>query len=140
MVDVLLGLQWGDEGKGKIVDFLCDQYGLVARFQGGPNAGHSLKINGKGIVLNTIPSGIFRPNCKNLIGNGVVIDPVKLMIEIEKVKQFGGSTDNLYVSHKAHLIMPSHIALDAASEKAKGDAKIGSTLRGITPTYIDKTG
>ena len=140
MVDVLLGLQWGDEGKGKIVDFLSDKYALVARFQGGPNAGHSLNINGKGIVLNTIPSGIFRPACKNLIGNGVVIDPVKLMIEIEKVKQYGGSTDNLYVSHKAHLIMPSHISLDAASEKAKGEAKIGSTLRGITPTYIDKTG
>lgn len=140
MVDVLLGLQWGDEGKGKIVDFLSNNYGLVARFQGGPNAGHSLKIDGKNIVLNTIPSGIFRPSCKNLIGNGVVIDPIKLIAEIEKVKLAGGSTENLYVSHKAHLIMPSHISLDAASEKSKGEGKIGSTLRGITPTYIDKTG
>lgn len=140
MVDVLLGLQWGDEGKGKIVDFLSEQYGIVARFQGGPNAGHSLKINGQSIVLNTIPSGIFRPSCKNLIGNGVVIDPVKLMAEIAKVEAFGGSTDNLYISHKAHLIMPSHISLDAASEKSKGEAKIGSTLRGISPTYQDKTG
>jgi adenylosuccinate synthase len=141
MIDVLLGLQWGDEGKGKIVDYLSDRYQMVARFQGGPNAGHSLKINGQSFVLNTIPSGIFRPGCLNLIGNGVVIDPIKLKTEIEKVQAAGADVmGQLYISKKAHLILPTHILLDAASERAKGDAKIGSTLRGISPTYQDKTG
>ena len=141
MIDVLLGLQWGDEGKGKIVDFLCDKYDVVARFQGGPNAGHSLKINGQSFVLNTIPSGIFREHCINIIGNGVVVYPLKLKAEIEKVAAAGANVfANLYISKKAHLILPTHLLLDAASEKAKGDAKIGSTLRGITPTYQDKTG
>ncbi|MHB1279279.1 MAG: adenylosuccinate synthase [Bacteroidia bacterium] len=141
MVDVLLGLQWGDEGKGKIADFLTPSYDVVARFQGGPNAGHSLEINGKKHVLNTIPSGIFHENCINLIGNGVVIDPILLRAEIEKTIAAGADVrSRLYISKKAHLILPSHRLLDAASEKAKGDDKIGSTLRGISPTYQDKTG
>lgn len=141
MVDILLGLQWGDEGKGKVVDFLCPAYQMVARFQGGPNAGHSLKINGQSFVLNTIPSGIFREHCKNLIGSGVVIDPAKLQIEIEKVKAAGAPVEkNLLIARKAHLILPTHIMLDAAQENAKGTAKIGSTLRGISPTYQDKIG
>ena len=141
MVDVLLGLQWGDEGKGKIADFLTTQYDVVARFQGGPNAGHSLEMNGKKHVLNTIPSGIFHPNCINIIGNGVVLDPILLKKEIEKTIAAGADVKkNLYISKKAHLILPTHRLLDAASEAAKGDSKIGSTLRGISPTYQDKTG
>ncbi len=141
MVDVLLGLQWGDEGKGKIADFLTPGYDVVARFQGGPNAGHSLEIHGKKHVLNTIPSGIFHENCINLIGNGVVLDPILLKAEIEKTIAAGADVrERLYISRKAHLILPSHRLLDAASEQAKGEQKIGSTLRGISPTYQDKTG
>lgn len=141
MVDVLLGLQWGDEGKGKIVDFLAAQYDVVARFQGGPNAGHTLYVNGNKIVLRTIPSGIFNPNILNLIGNGVVIDPVTLKDEILNLKSQGIHLDNnLFIAKKAHLILPTHRALDAASEAAKGKSKIGSTLKGIGPAYMDKTG
>lgn len=141
MVDVLLGLQWGDEGKGKIADFITPHYDIVARFQGGPNAGHSLEINGMKHVLNTIPSGIFHPNCINLIGSGVVIDPVKLQDEISKLYPLGVDVKkNLYLSKRAHLILPTHRLLDAASEQSKGDNKIGSTLRGISPAYQDKTG
>lgn len=141
MIDVLLGLQWGDEGKGKMADYLTTKYELVARFQGGPNAGHSLEFNGKKHVLNTIPSGIFHENCTNLIGNGVVIDPVRLREEINRTIEAGANVrENLLVSENAHLILPTHRVLDAASENAKGDAKIGSTLRGIGPTYRDKIG
>lgn len=141
MVDVILGLQWGDEGKGKIADFLTPQYQVVARFQGGPNAGHTLEFEGKKFVLNTIPSGIFRQGCANIIGNGVVIDPVRLSEEINRIKdECPDYAEKLYVSKKAHLILPTHRILDAAAEKAKGDEKIGSTLRGIGPTYIDKAG
>jgi adenylosuccinate synthase len=141
MVDVLLGLQWGDEGKGKIADFLTPGYDVVARFQGGPNAGHSLEMNGKKHVLNTIPSGIFHESCISLIGNGVVIDPILLKAEIEKTIAAGADVkERLLISRKAHLILPSHRLLDAASEQYKGAAKIGSTLRGISPTYQDKTG
>lgn len=141
MVDVLLGLQWGDEGKGKIADFLTPNYDVVARFQGGPNAGHSLEINGKRHVLNTLPSGIFHENCINIIGNGVVIDPVRFMEEIDRTEEAGGFVkQNLRISYKAHLILPTHKVLDAASENAKGNQKIGSTLRGIGPTYRDKIG
>jgi len=140
-VDVVLGLQWGDEGKGKIADFLTPTYDVVARFQGGPNAGHSLEMNGKKHVLNTIPSGIFHKNCINLIGNGVVMDPVRLMEEIRRTEDAGADVkNNLYISRKANLILPTHKLLDAASEKHKGDMKIGSTLRGIGPTYRDKYG
>jgi adenylosuccinate synthase len=140
-VDVILGLQWGDEGKGKIVDYLADKYQLVCRFQGGPNAGHTLKIEGKKFVLHTIPSGIFRENIINIIGNGVVIDPITLEKEIEKLKGTGISfLDRLFVANKAHLILPTHRYLDAASEASKGKQKIGSTLKGIGPTYMDKTG
>lgn len=141
MIDVLLGMQWGDEGKGKMADYLTKQYGLVARFQGGPNAGHSLEFNGKKHVLNTIPSGIFHNNCVSLIGNGVVIDPVRLRAEIERTQEAGADVmKNLMISENAHLILPTHRVLDAASEFHKGDKKIGSTLRGIGPTYRDKTG
>lgn len=141
MVDVLLGLQWGDEGKGKIVDYLAPRYDMVARFQGGPNAGHTLTIEGKKFVLHTIPSGVFNEKCINLIGNGVVIDPVIFKKEITGLKQIGISLDKkLFISKKAHLILPSHRVLDAASEAQKGDAKIGSTLKGIGPAYMDKTG
>jgi len=141
MVDVVLGLQWGDEGKGKIADFLTPSYDVVARFQGGPNAGHSLEMNGKKHVLNTIPSGIFHENCINLIGNGVVIDPVRLREEIQRTIDAGADVrSRLYISRKANLILPTHKILDAASEFAKGDKKIGSTLRGIGPTYRDKYG
>lgn len=141
MIDVILGLQWGDEGKGKIADFLTPHYDVVARFQGGPNAGHSLEMNGKKHVLNTIPSGIFHAGCINLIGNGVVIDPVRLKDEINRTEQAGAPVrENLFISKKAHLILPCHKLLDAASEAAKGDKKIGSTLRGIGPTYRDKIG
>jgi adenylosuccinate synthase len=140
-VDVILGLQWGDEGKGKIVDYLAKDYDLVARFQGGPNAGHTLKFDGKKFVLHTVPSGIFRPHLTNLIGNGVVIDPITLEKEIENlINAKVEYKDRLLVSKKAHLILPTHRCLDAASEAAKGKEKIGSTLRGIGPTYMDKTG
>ena len=141
MIDVILGLQWGDEGKGKIADYLTPKYDLVARFQGGPNAGHSLEFEGKKFVLNTIPSGIFRKTTLNLIGNGVVIDPVRLQGEIERiVNECPDYKERLLISKKAHLILPTHRILDAASESAKGDQKIGSTLRGIGPTYRDKIG
>lgn len=141
MVDVILGLQWGDEGKGKIADYLTPKYDIVARFQGGPNAGHSLDFEGKKFVLNTIPSGIFRKNTINIIGNGVVIDPVRLQEEIGRItEECPDYKDRLLISRKAHLILPTHRILDAASEKSKGQNKIGSTLRGIGPTYRDKTG
>ncbi|WP_268222957.1 adenylosuccinate synthase [Sinomicrobium oceani] len=140
-VDLLLGLQWGDEGKGKIVDVLTKDYDIIARFQGGPNAGHTLEFDGIKHVLRTIPSGIFHPNAINVIGNGVVIDPVVLVKELEGLKQFDiDYKSKLILSRKAHLILPTHRLLDAASETAKGKAKIGSTLKGIGPTYMDKTG
>ncbi len=140
-VDVVLGLQWGDEGKGKIADFLTPQYNVIARFQGGPNAGHSLKFNGQTHVLNTIPSGIFHSGSLNIIGNGVVVDPVRIKAEIERVEAAGADVKkHLVFSRKAHVILPTHRLLDAASEHAKGAAKIGSTLRGIGPTYRDKIG
>jgi len=140
-IDVILGLQWGDEGKGKIVDYLADKYDIVARFQGGPNAGHTLIFDNKKYVLHTVPSGIFRPNLVNLIGNGVVLDPITFEKEINNLKD--NQIDyhqRLLVSRKAHLILPTHRLLDAASEAAKGKEKIGSTLKGIGPTYMDKTG
>ncbi len=141
MVDVVLGLQWGDEGKGKIVDVLTPRYDVVARFQGGPNAGHSLEFGGNKYVLNTIPSGIFHEHCINIIGNGVVIDPVQLKKEIEKAQSTGADLKkNLFISEKAHVILPTHRLVDAASEAKKGEHKIGSTLRGISPTYQDKIG
>lgn len=140
-VDVLLGLQWGDEGKGKIVDYLAPRYDAIARFQGGPNAGHTLIINGRKTVLHTIPSGIFHEGVLNIIGNGVVINPITLRAEIENLESLGIDVrSKLFISRKAHLILPTHIELDKASEKAKGKDKIGSTLRGIGPTYMDKTG
>lgn len=142
-VDVLLGLQWGDEGKGKIVDVLCPQYDLIARFQGGPNAGHTLEFDNKKFVLNTIPSGIFNPKTLNLIGNGVVIDPIILKRELDNLKSAGFDpvgTGKLVLARKAHLILPTHQLLDAASESKMGAGKIGSTLKGIGPTYMDKTG
>ena len=140
-VDVLLGLQWGDEGKGKIVDFLTPKYDIIARFQGGPNAGHTLEFEGIKHVLHTIPSGIFRDNVINVIGNGVVIDPVILKNEIEQLEKLNVNVkENLLISKKAHLILPTHKLLDKASEIAKGKHKIGSTLKGIGPTYMDKTG
>ena len=140
-VDVLLGLQWGDEGKGKIVDVLTPKYDIIARFQGGPNAGHTLEFDGRKHVLHTIPSGIFREGKLNLIGNGVVIDPVTLKREIEEVEEHNVDVDaRLLISRKAHLILPTHRLLDAANEQDKGKDKIGSTLRGIGPTYMDKTG
>ena len=140
-VDVLLGLQWGDEGKGKIVDVLTPQYDIIARFQGGPNAGHTLEFEGVKHVLHTIPSGIFHGNVVNLIGNGVVIDPVVFQKELEKLAPFNINVkERLIVSRKAHLILPTHKLLDAASEASKGKNKIGSTLKGIGPTYMDKTG
>ncbi len=140
-VDVLLGLQWGDEGKGKIVDVLTQNYDIIARFQGGPNAGHTLEFEGYKHVLHTIPSGVFHPNSKNIIGNGVVIDPVIFKKEIDNLLAHDVKVDEvLQISRKAHLILPSHRLLDAASEAAKGKNKIGSTLKGIGPTYMDKTG
>lgn len=140
-IDLLLGLQWGDEGKGKIVDVLTKNYDIIARFQGGPNAGHTLKFDGFSHVLHTIPSGIFHPTALNLIGNGVVIDPVIFQSEIEKLVPFKiDFLQKLFISKKAHLILPTHRLLDAASEASKGKAKIGSTLKGIGPTYMDKTG
>ena len=139
--DVLLGLQWGDEGKGKIVDVLTPRYDIIARFQGGPNAGHTLEFDGIKHVLHTIPSGIFRKGVKNVIGNGVVIDPIILKQEIDKLTSLGVNVnEQLLVSKKAHIILPTHKLLDKASEIAKGEKKIGSTLKGIGPTYMDKTG
>lgn len=140
-VDLLLGLQWGDEGKGKIVDVLTSKYNIIARFQGGPNAGHTLVFNGKKHVLHTIPSGIFHDDAMNLVGNGVVIDPVIFKKELDKLaEQDVNYKKSLLISRKAHLILPTHRLLDAASEASKGKAKIGSTLKGIGPTYMDKTG
>jgi len=142
-VDVLLGLQWGDEGKGKIVDVLSPQYDLIARFQGGPNAGHTLEFDGKKFVLNTIPSGIFNEKTMNLIGNGVVIDPIILKRELDNLKAAGHdpvAKGKLVLARKAHLILPTHQLLDAANEQKMGKNKIGSTLKGIGPTYMDKTG
>lgn len=140
-VDLLLGLQWGDEGKGKIVDVLTSKYNIIARFQGGPNAGHTLVFNGKKHVLHTIPSGIFHDNTINLVGNGVVIDPVIFKKELDKLEEQGVDyKKSLLISRKAHIILPTHRLLDAASEASKGKAKIGSTLKGIGPTYMDKTG
>ncbi|QSS97173.1 adenylosuccinate synthase [Psychroflexus sp. ALD_RP9] len=140
-VDLLLGLQWGDEGKGKIVDFLTKKYNIIARFQGGPNAGHTLEFDGIKHVLHTIPSGIFHKNATNVVGNGVVIDPVIFKKELEGLDQYKVDyKSSLLISRKAHLILPTHRLLDAASETAKGKAKIGSTLKGIGPTYMDKTG
>jgi len=142
-VDVLLGLQWGDEGKGKIVDVLCYKYDMIARFQGGPNAGHTLEFDGQKYVLNTIPSGIFNEKILNLIGNGVVIDPITLKRELDNLKKAGFdpvAKGKLVIARKAHLILPTHQLLDAASESKMGADKIGSTLKGIGPTYMDKTG
>jgi adenylosuccinate synthase len=140
-VDLLLGLQWGDEGKGKIVDVLTKDYDIIARFQGGPNAGHTLEFDGIKHVLHTIPSGIFHDKAKNVIGNGVVIDPVIFKKELSNLDKFDlDYVSKLFVSRKAHLILPTHRLLDAASEASKGKAKIGSTLKGIGPTYMDKTG
>lgn len=140
-LDVVLGLQWGDEGKGKVVDVLTPNYEVIARFQGGPNAGHSLKFGEKSFVLHTVPSGIFRDGAINIIGNGVVVDPVILIEEIHQIEEFAGPiTDKILISKKAQLILPTHRMLDAASESAKGKSKIGSTLKGIGPTYMDKTG
>jgi len=140
-IDLLLGLQWGDEGKGKIVDVLTSGYKIIARFQGGPNAGHTLVFNGKKHVLHTIPSGIFHENKINIIGNGVVIDPVILRNELKNLEAEGiDYKKSLLISRKAHLILPTHRLIDAASEKSKGKNKIGSTLKGIGPTYMDKTG
>jgi len=141
MVDVILGLQWGDEGKGKIVDYFAPRYDLIARFQGGPNAGHTLYVKDKKIVLHQIPSGIFHEKTVNLIGNGVVLDPVTLKRECESVAAFGVDyRKNLYIAQRTHLILPTHRALDKASEVSKGQEKIGSTLKGIGPAYMDKTG
>lgn len=141
MVDAILGLQWGDEGKGKIVDYFAPNYDVIARFQGGPNAGHTLYVDGKKVVLHQIPSGIFHSHTVNLIGNGVVLDPVTLKRECETVASFGVDVKkNLFISQRAHLILPGHRALDKASEVQKGNDKIGSTLKGIGPAYMDKTG
>jgi adenylosuccinate synthase len=140
-IDVILGLQWGDEGKGKIVDYLAGQYDIVARFQGGPNAGHTLKFGGKKYVLHTVPSGIFQPGLTNLVGNGVVLDPRVFQKELLFLEESGVDFQKrLLIARKAHLIIPTHRWLDAASEAHKGAAKIGSTLKGIGPTYMDKTG
>lgn len=139
-LDLLLGLQWGDEGKGKVVDVLTPNYGIVARFQGGPNAGHTIEFDGKKFVLHTIPSGVFNKGCTNIIGNGVIIDAKILKDEIDDLQNAGVDVKaNLMISDKAHLIFPSHRALDAANENALGKLKIGSTLKGIGPTYTDKT-
>jgi len=140
-VDVLLGLQWGDEGKGKVVDVLTPQYDVITRFQGGPNAGHTLEFDNFKHVLHNIPSGIFHTDKANIVGNGVVLDPITFKHEIDALKEKGFEiTKNLYISKKAHLILPTHRILDAASEASKGKTKIGSTLKGIGPTYMDKTG
>ena len=141
MVDVILGLQWGDEGKGKIVDFFAPGYDIIARFQGGPNAGHTLYVKDKKVVLHQIPSGVFHENKINLIGNGVVLDPVTLKKECDTVSSFGiDLKKNLFISERTHIILPTHRALDKASELSKGKDKIGSTLKGIGPAYMDKTG
>ena len=141
MVDVILGLQWGDEGKGKIVDYFAKDYDVIARFQGGPNAGHTLYLNDKKVVLHQIPSGIFHADKINLIGNGVVLDVVTLKKECDAVAAFGVDVKkNLFISERTHLILPTHRALDKASELSKGQDKIGSTLKGIGPAYMDKTG
>lgn len=141
MVDVILGLQWGDEGKGKIVDYFAPEYDIIARFQGGPNAGHTLYVEGKKMVLHQIPSGIFHQNKVNIIGNGVVLDPVTLKRECDAVAAHGIDVrKNLFISQRTNIIVPSHRALDKASELQKGDSKIGSTLKGIGPAYMDKTG
>lgn len=141
MVDVILGLQWGDEGKGKIVDFFAKDYDVVARFQGGPNAGHTLYVNDKKVVLHQIPSGVFRGGIINLIGNGVVLDPITLKKECDTVASFGiDLKKTLFIAERTHLILPTHRALDKAAELSKGNQKIGSTLKGIGPTYMDKTG
>ena len=140
-IDLILGLQWGDEGKGKIVDVLTEDYNIIARFQGGPNAGHTLEFDGIKHVLHTIPSGIFHDNKLNIIGNGVVIDPVILKTEIDKLHELNVDLrEKLMISRKAHLILPTHRLIDKASELSKGKKKIGSTLKGIGPTYMDKTG
>ena len=140
-IDLILGLQWGDEGKGKIVDVLTENYNIIARFQGGPNAGHTLEFDGIKHVLHTIPSGIFHNNKLNIIGNGVVIDPVILKTEIDKLSDLNVDlSEKLLISRKAHLILPTHRLIDKASELSKGKKKIGSTLKGIGPTYMDKTG
>jgi adenylosuccinate synthase len=140
-VDIILGLQWGDEGKGKIVDVFAPDYDLVARFQGGPNAGHTVEFDQKKYILHTIPSGIFHPGIMNIIGNGVIIDPFILFIEIESLREAGLQPDEyLFISRRAHLILPSHRLLDAAHEWSMGQSKIGSTLKGIGPTYTDKHG
>ncbi len=141
MVDVILGLQWGDEGKGKIVDYFAKDYDVIARFQGGPNAGHTLYVNGEKVVLHQIPSGVFHKGKLNLIGNGVVLDPVTLKKECDRVTAFGVNLfENLFVAERTHIILPTHRALDKAAEISKGNEKIGSTLKGIGPTYMDKTG
>ncbi len=141
MVDVLLGLQWGDEGKGKIVDYFAPNYDVIARFQGGPNAGHTLYIGDKKVVLHQIPSGIFHQHTQNLIGGGVVLDPVTLKRECDIVASFGIDVrKNLFISERTNIIVPTHRALDKASENQKGESKIGSTLKGIGPAYMDKTG
>ncbi len=140
-MDVLLGAQWGDEGKGKVVDVIAPAYNVIARFQGGPNAGHTLIFEGRKHVLHTIPSGVFRPGTVNLVGNGVVIDPVIFLREVRELEAAGVDVRaNLLISRRAHLILPTHRTLDAASEADKGRSKIGSTLKGIGPTYMDKTG
>ena len=140
-VDVVLGLQWGDEGKGKIVDVLAKSYPAVARFQGGPNAGHSLQFEGKKFVLHTVPAGVFREGSINIIGNGVVLDPIIFRQECKEIEEMGVPvTERIIISKKAQLILPTHRILDAASESAMGKGKIGSTLKGIGPTYMDKTG
>ncbi|MDD2812419.1 MAG: adenylosuccinate synthetase, partial [Bacteroidales bacterium] len=140
-VDVLLGLQWGDEGKGKLVDYLTADYDVIARFQGGPNAGHTLEFKNQKHVLHTIPSGIFHPGKINLIGGGLVVDPVIFRKEIDRLMEFGiDARRNLLISRKSHLILPTHRLLDAAQENAKGISRIGSTLKGIGPAYTDKTG
>ena len=138
MMDILLGLQWGDEGKGKIVDYISKDYEIVARFQGGPNAGHTIEFDGKKFVLHLIPSGIFRENTMNVIGNGVVFDPVTFKQEVAEISKYVDVDKNLIISDRTNLILPTHKELDAAQEKAKGKNKIGSTLRGIAPTYTDK--
>ena len=141
MVDVILGMQWGDEGKGKIVDYFAPRYDIIARFQGGPNAGHTLYVEGKKMVLHQIPSGIFHQNTINIIGNGVVLDPVTLKRECDAVAAFGIDVKkNLFISERTNIIVPTHRALDKASEMQKGESKIGSTLKGIGPAYMDKTG
>jgi adenylosuccinate synthase len=141
MVDAILGLQWGDEGKGKIVDYFAPRYDVIARFQGGPNAGHTLYVGDKKVVLHQIPSGVFHPQIVNLIGNGVVLDPVTLKKECDTVASFGVDVKkNLFISQRTSIIVPTHRALDKASEAAKGNDKIGSTLKGIGPAYMDKTG